>query len=111
MSNTEEKENEVMESWIEEQRKLGYWNKRDDEIRSWNIQFREYIKRSNEYYNIKFDFYKKLENDGLLTLNEEREVILNFKDANPHQQWMMRRYKENQQYYDQMQVLLKEING
>ncbi len=111
MSNTEEERRRYYQFLKSNPKQKLSWKKRDEEIKSWNEEFLEYIKRSNEYYNIKFDFYKKLENDGLLTLNEKREVILNWNDANPHQQWMMRRYQENQQYYDQMQVLLKDMNG
>ena len=84
---------------------------KNKEMKNYNKQFLELIKRSNYYYDKKFDIYKKLENDGLLTLNEKCEVILNWNDANPHQQWMMRRYKDYVQYYEQLQTILKDMNG
>ena len=72
-------------------------------------EYLEIIKKSNEYYDKKYDLSMKLKNDGLLTYNENNEIILNWDDANPHQDWMMRRFKEYTVYYNNYQNILNDL--
>ena len=80
-----------------------------EKIKRWEKEKSDFLEKANEYYDKKFDLYKKLENDGLITLKEKREVILNWKDANPHQKWMMGKYQEYNEYYNQLQIEYKNL--
>ena len=66
-----------------------------------------YIKQSNDWYDKRYDIMIKLREDKLLSYDKNNEVVLDWEKANPHQQWLMRRYKDYDTYYNQLQKFLK----
>lgn len=71
------------------------------------IEYKHYLKQSNDWWDKRYDMIVKITEFKRLSYDKNREVVLDWMKATEEEQYYMRRYKDYNTYYNQLQKLLK----